>query len=643
MTDFERQSEFTARLPDVPLPPRTASPGRLPATAHLAPRAQVFLMAAPGAEAAPGPDALGEVATSSGEALPEGVRQRFEGSLGADLSGVRLHTGQASNRAARAVGARAFAIGNDIHFAAGQFAPTDPFGLHLLAHEVAHTVQQGGRPIAAAAKLEVSRPGDAVEVDADRAADAMVQGAPVRVMALTGAPAVARAPDPEVIPEIVITADEARTPTITGEPGPDLRPPAEQLLPRPYYWDRGAGGEVDGEWTEAPVASVEAMQGGIGPAQAEAFRVAQEAKQAFVGHWNAAKSNWGAVHPEMAAYKTAAADAEKKGLLDLDGKSGDLDRQVEDSHLPGADKSVGEAFNKDGSVGGKHNYDAKKLDREERLAIDKGKKEVANKTGEVKTSEGEAKNKQNSLLNAGNDLANAKADLDGVREEAKKQNLEQQVVAMEKSCALIGQAISGAFATGTGEGKAGAAAAGGEAAVGMINTLYWDAQIRTVQGEIQVINGGLSAIAKIKAMNGIENAKRNVENAIRDVQAAHRAYDKAMRERSVAFQELSTLMEKAAKKSGASAKDAAAVGVAVQAVPALEYVVEVTGKIARLVNPPACDQRSAQGAALHDGATQAIMSDRVGALRATTKAMGEAEAKWRQRLDSVNALLKGAR
>ena len=587
-------------------------------------------------------DLVASASTAGGQSLPDDVRTNFEASLGADLSGVRLHTGAASNHAARAVGARAFALGNDIHFAAGQFAPSDAFGLHLLAHEVAHTVQQGGRPIAAAAKLEVSQPGDAAELDADLAADAMVRGEPARVVSLAGAPVLARDPDPQVVPEIVITADEARTPSISGDPGPDLRAPAEQLLPRPYYWDRGAGGEITSEWTEAPVASVEAMQGGLGPAQAEAFRVAQEGKQTFVGHWNAAKSNWSAVYPELSAYKTAAADAEKKGLLDLDGKTGDLDRQVDDSHLPGADTSVGEAFHKDGSVGGKHNFDAKKLDREERLAIDKAKKEVANKTGEVKTAEGDAKNKQNSLLNAGNDLSNAKADLDAVRDEAKKQNLEHQVVAMEKSCALIGQAISGAFATGTGDGKAGAAAAGGEAAVGMINTLYWDAQIRKVQTEIQVINGGLGAIAKIKAMNGIENAKRNVENAIREVQAAHRAYDMAMRERSVTFQELSMLMEKAAKKSGASGKDAAAIGVAVQAIPALEYVVEVTGKITRLVNPPACDHRSAQGAALHDGATQAIMSDRVGALRATKTAMGEAEAKWRKRLESVNALLKGA-
>jgi hypothetical protein len=92
-------------------------------------------------------DAIQRAASSSGSSLPEGVRGRFESSLGVDLSGVRIHTGEDSATAASAVGARAYTIGNDIHFAEGQYAPTDPFGIHLLAHEVAHTVQQGGAQV----------------------------------------------------------------------------------------------------------------------------------------------------------------------------------------------------------------------------------------------------------------------------------------------------------------------------------------------------------------------------------------------------------------------------------------------------------------------------------------------------------------
>jgi hypothetical protein len=123
-------------------------------------------------------EAVGRAAASSGEPLPDAVRARFEGSLGADLSSVRVHTGADSAAAADAVGARAYALGSDIHFGAGEYAPVDPFGLHLLAHEVAHTVQQaGGAATGAQCKLEVSTPGDAHEIEADRAADAMVEGA----------------------------------------------------------------------------------------------------------------------------------------------------------------------------------------------------------------------------------------------------------------------------------------------------------------------------------------------------------------------------------------------------------------------------------------------------------------------------------
>jgi hypothetical protein len=173
--------------------PAGSAPGRAPVTARLSPRPLIFRVDNPDAArelgAAFGPRnsngvaagadvAVQRAAESSGTALPADVRGRFEGSLGADLGGVRVHTGGASAEAASAVGARAYTTGQDIHFGAGQYAPTDPFGLHLLAHEVAHTVQQSGGAATTQYKLEVSSPGDALEHEADRAADAMVAGRP---------------------------------------------------------------------------------------------------------------------------------------------------------------------------------------------------------------------------------------------------------------------------------------------------------------------------------------------------------------------------------------------------------------------------------------------------------------------------------
>src|SRR5436190_10431520 len=86
--------------------------------------------------------AVGKATMSGGVPLPAQLMRKFESSLSADLGSVRVHTGGDSAEAAAAVGARAYTIGQDIHFADGQY---DPEGdQELLAHEVAHTVQQSG-------------------------------------------------------------------------------------------------------------------------------------------------------------------------------------------------------------------------------------------------------------------------------------------------------------------------------------------------------------------------------------------------------------------------------------------------------------------------------------------------------------------
>ena len=74
--------------------------------------------------------------------------------------------------------ARAFAFGPDIYFGPGQFAPSSRWGEQLLAHEVAHTVQQGNAGTATQTKLEVSGSGDPHEVEAEAAAEAMMRGVP---------------------------------------------------------------------------------------------------------------------------------------------------------------------------------------------------------------------------------------------------------------------------------------------------------------------------------------------------------------------------------------------------------------------------------------------------------------------------------
>ena len=104
---------------------------------------------------------------------------------GVDFDSIRVHhsdtPGADGDLACRALGARAFTVGTDIYFAAGGFRPHTRDGLWLLAHEVAHVVQQcaglvGAPRPGAGSALTVLPAETAEERAADRAADALIAG-----------------------------------------------------------------------------------------------------------------------------------------------------------------------------------------------------------------------------------------------------------------------------------------------------------------------------------------------------------------------------------------------------------------------------------------------------------------------------------
>ena len=76
--------------------------------------------------------------------LDPGTRGTMESGIGRDFSGVRVHDGARAAQTARALGARAFTVGNDMFFGAGQYRPHTTAGRRLIAHELTHTVQQAG-------------------------------------------------------------------------------------------------------------------------------------------------------------------------------------------------------------------------------------------------------------------------------------------------------------------------------------------------------------------------------------------------------------------------------------------------------------------------------------------------------------------
>ena len=78
----------------------------------------------------------------SGHTLPKKTQQEMEAKMGADFSGVRVHTGSKAIQLNHELGARAFTAGSDIFFNRGQYNPNSGEGKRLMAHELVHTVQQ---------------------------------------------------------------------------------------------------------------------------------------------------------------------------------------------------------------------------------------------------------------------------------------------------------------------------------------------------------------------------------------------------------------------------------------------------------------------------------------------------------------------
>jgi hypothetical protein len=90
------------------------------------------------------PESVHETLLSPGQPLDETSRAYFEPRFGHDFSDVRVHTGEPAAQSAREVHARAYTVGDDIVFAGGRFEPATQDGRRLIAHELAHVVQQRG-------------------------------------------------------------------------------------------------------------------------------------------------------------------------------------------------------------------------------------------------------------------------------------------------------------------------------------------------------------------------------------------------------------------------------------------------------------------------------------------------------------------
>ncbi len=138
------------------------------------------------------PDIVDRVLSASGHALDPATRSFMEARFGHDFSTVRVHLDSRAAASAQAVNAHAYTVGRHVVFGGGQFSPSTTRGRELLAHELAHVVQQsyGIGPIGET---------DRSELEADRAASLVAHGgrAPALVAA---APPLARKPKKDLPP-----------------------------------------------------------------------------------------------------------------------------------------------------------------------------------------------------------------------------------------------------------------------------------------------------------------------------------------------------------------------------------------------------------------------------------------------------------
>ena len=88
------------------------------------------------------PASVRNVLNSPGSPISPQLSREMQDRLRADLSGVRIHHDTAAASSARDIGAKAWTLGRHVAFGSGAFAPGTESGRRLLAHELAHAVQQ---------------------------------------------------------------------------------------------------------------------------------------------------------------------------------------------------------------------------------------------------------------------------------------------------------------------------------------------------------------------------------------------------------------------------------------------------------------------------------------------------------------------
>ena len=123
------------------------------------------------------PSVVNDVLHSPGQPLDRGTRAFMEPAFAHDFSAVRVHTDSHAAASAQAVNARAYTVGHNLVFGAGQYSPNSPNGQRLLAHELTHVVQQS-QSSSAIQGSRIDSPSSSAEREADSVSEKVVARQP---------------------------------------------------------------------------------------------------------------------------------------------------------------------------------------------------------------------------------------------------------------------------------------------------------------------------------------------------------------------------------------------------------------------------------------------------------------------------------
>jgi hypothetical protein len=117
----------------------------------------------------------GVIGKGGGKPLDVDIRTMMESRFSTDFSAVRIHDDDRAAATASAVHAQAYAVADEIVFSRGTYAPRTIPGMRLLAHELAHVVQQRPSRVAGATadQIAISDPMDRAEREAEAIATSL--------------------------------------------------------------------------------------------------------------------------------------------------------------------------------------------------------------------------------------------------------------------------------------------------------------------------------------------------------------------------------------------------------------------------------------------------------------------------------------